>query len=188
MLTGRIVTSAALLAELDRPVRNLDGSDCASAVGSPGHGPSTRGTRSRARTRTTAVRPKRCGNGGQQWDEWADLFTEDAVYYRAPLRHVRGPRGDPHVDPTTMDEFPNNEMTEFPADWWVIDEEKGWVVAAVWNRMQDLGDGEVHQAINWSLLDYAGNNQWSYEEDIYNVEEFAVMVKAYLAARKTSGR
>ena len=83
-----------------------------------------------------------------------------------------------------MNEFPNNEMTDFPADWWVIDEEKGWVLAAVWNRMQDLGDGEVYQAINWSRLDYAGNDQWSYEEDIYNVEEFAVMVKAYLAARK----
>src|SRR6478672_11199660 len=86
---------------------------------------------------------------------------------------------------TTMNEFPNNEMTDFPADWWIVDEEKGWVIAAVWNRMQDLGDGEVYQAINWSRLDYAGNNQWSYEEDIYNVEEFAVMVKAYLAARKT---
>ena len=41
----------------------------------------------------------------------------------------------------------------------------------------------MYQAINWSRLDYAGNNLWSYEEDIYNVEEFAVMVKAYLTAR-----
>ena len=30
-----------------------------------------------------------------------------------------------------MAEFPNNEMTEFPADWYVIDEDKGWVVCAV---------------------------------------------------------
>jgi len=65
-----------------------------------------------------------------------------------------------------------------------LDEERGWVVCAVWNRMQDLGDGEVHQAINWSLLKYAGNDQWSYEEDIYRVEEFADMIKGYMAARK----
>ena len=50
--------------------------------------------------------------------------------------------------------------------------------------MQDLGDGEVHQAINWSLLKYAGNDQWSYEEDIYRVEEFADTIKGYMAARK----
>ena len=85
-----------------------------------------------------------------------------------------------------MAEFPNIEMTEFPADWWVIDEERGWVVCAVWNRMQDLGDGVVHQAINWSLLKYAGNDQWSYEEDIYNVDEFGEMIKGYMAARKAA--
>ena len=120
---------------------------------------------------------KRCGNGGQQWDEWADLFTEDAVYYEHLYGRFEGREAIRTWIQTTMNEFPNNEMTDFPADWWVIDEEKGWVLAAVWNRMQDLGDGEVYQAINWSRLDYAGNNQWSYEEDIYNVEEFAVMVQ-----------
>jgi hypothetical protein len=42
----------------------------------------------------------------------------------------------------------------------------------------------VHQAVNWSLLKYAGNDQWSYEEDIYRVEEFADTIKGYMAARK----
>ena len=52
--------------------------------------------------------------------------------------------------------------------------------------MQDIGDGQLHQAINWSLLKYAGDNQWSYEEDIYNVSEFADMIKGYLDAKKSS--
>ena len=128
---------------------------------------------------------KRCGNGGQRWDEWADLLTEDAVYYEHLYGKFEGREAIRRWIQTTMNEFPNNEMTDFPADWYVIDEDKGWVLCAVWNRMQDLGDGNVYQAINWSRLDYAGNNQWSYEEDIYNVDEFAVMVTAYLAARKT---
>ena len=52
--------------------------------------------------------------------------------------------------------------------------------------MQDLGDGGVHQAINWSLLKYAGNDEWSYEEDIYNVSEFGTMMEGYLEARRAA--
>ncbi len=119
------------------------------------------------------------------WNPWADLFTEDAEYFEHLYGHFTGREEIRKWITATMAEFPNNEMTEFPADWYVIDEDKGWVVCAVWNRMQDLGDGQVHQAVNWSLLKYAGNDQWSYEEDIYRVEEFADTIKGYMAARKT---
>lgn len=124
-----------------------------------------------------------CGASGH-WDAWADLFTEDARYYEHLYGRFEGREEIRRWITTTMAEYPNNEMTEFPADWWVIDEERGWVVCAVWNRMRDIGDGEVHQAINWSLLHYAGDGLWSYEEDVYNVAEFADMVKGYLAAKK----
>jgi hypothetical protein len=120
------------------------------------------------------------------WDPWADLFTEDAEYYEHLYGTFHGREAIRAWIKQTMAEFPNAEMTEFPAEWWVIDEERGWVVCAVWNRMQDLGDGEKHQAINWSLLKYAGNDQWSYEEDIYNVDEFGVMIQGYMKARKAA--
>jgi hypothetical protein len=118
------------------------------------------------------------------WNQWADLFTEDAEYYEHLYGKFSGREEIRKWITTTMAEFPNMEMTDFPAEWYVIDEERGWVVCAVWNRMRDLGDGELHQAINWSLLKYAGNDQWSYEEDIYRVEEFADMIKAYMSARR----
>ena len=118
-----------------------------------------------------------------EWGPWADLFTEDAVYVEHLYGRFEGRDAIRTWITTTMAEYPNNEMTEFPADWWVVDEEKGWVVCAVWNRMQDLGDGNVYQAINWSQLTYAGDGKWSYEEDIYNVTEFADAVGAYLKAR-----
>lgn len=118
------------------------------------------------------------------WDPWADLFTDDAVYVEHLYGRFEGREAIRAWISSTMAEFPNNEMTEFPADWWVVDEEKSWVVCAVWNRMQSLGDGEVYQAINWSQLTYAGDGKWSYEEDIYNVSEFADAVGAYLQARK----
>ena len=30
-----------------------------------------------------------------------------------------------------------------------------------------------------TILHYAGENQWSYEEDVYNVEDFTRMVAAW---------
>jgi hypothetical protein len=120
------------------------------------------------------------------WDPWADLFTEDAEYFEHLYGTFQGREAIRAWIKQTMAEFPNVEMTEFPAEWWVIDEERGWVVCAVWNRMQDLGDGVKHQAINWSLLKYAGNDQWSYEEDIYNVDEFGQMIQGYMKARKAA--
>jgi len=59
-------------------------------------------------------------------------------------------------------------MPEFPIEWYVIDEEKGWVVCQVWNRMEDPGDGSVHQEYNITILKYAGDGRWSSEEDVYN--------------------
>ena len=34
--------------------------------------------------------------------------------------------------------------------------------------MSDPGDGSIHQEYNFTLLKYAGDGKWSYEEDIYN--------------------
>ena len=138
--------------------------------------------RAYARYRTVAAEAAASGN----WDPWADLFTEDAEYIEHLYGTFRGRESIRTWITTTMAEPLNREMTAFPAEWWVIDEARGWVVCAVWNRMQDLGDGAVHQAINWSLLKYAGNDEWSYEEDIYNVSEFGTMMEGYLEARRAA--
>ena len=178
-ITGRVVTSAAVLgrARTARSAPSTAATRSLTRVGAPDRPTrgivrwvSTRGTRSSGRTRTTAAVAAEAGASGD-WDPWADLFTEDAEYFE----HLYGTFQGREAIRTWITHHDgrvplNSEMTDFPADWWVIDEERGWVVCAVWNRMQDLGDGELHQAINWSLLKYAGNNQWSYEEDIYNVE------------------
>ena len=58
------------------------------------------------------------------------------------------------------------------------------MVCQVWNRMVDPGDGSLHQAYNFTLLKYAGNGKWSYEEDIYNPKPFQDMIRAWMATRK----
>ena len=72
----------------------------------------------------------------------------------------------------------------FPIEWYMIDEEKGWVIAQVWNRMVDPGDGSLHQAYNFTLLKYAGNDKWSYEEDIYNPVHFKDMIRGWMDRKK----
>jgi len=111
------------------------------------------------------------------WRPWAELFTDDATYIEHVFGQFTGPDQIHAWITKTMATPPNDEMREFPIDWAVIDEQRGWIVAAIWNRMTDPGDGQLHQAINWTLLKYAGANKWSWEEDLYNPLEFASMIK-----------
>ncbi len=123
----------------------------------------------------------RCGKSGE-WREWADLFTEDATY----VEHVFGTMGGREAIYNWIQKlmvgYP--DMKYFPVEWYVIDEEKGWVVCAVNNRMTDPGDGSLWQEYNFTLLKYAGNMQWSYEEDCYNPARFMEMIKGWEARKK----
>ena len=51
--------------------------------------------------------------------------------------------------------------------------------------MADPGDGSVHEEGNFTLLKYAGNGKWKYEEDVYNPAKFAEMVGKYLDHKKS---
>jgi hypothetical protein len=110
------------------------------------------------------------------WDAWADLFTEDATYYEHHYGRFGGREAIRTWITATMSTYPGKLMPHFPIEWYVIDEEKGWVVCQVWNRMADPGDGSVHQASNITILKYAGGGKWSYEEDVYNPATFATML------------
>jgi hypothetical protein len=107
--------------------------------------------------------------------------------HRAPLRHLRGPGSHLRLDQFVHGRLPGRDMPEFPIEWYVIDEERGWVVCQVWNRMRDPGDGSVHQEYNFTLLKYAGDGKWSYEEDIYNPMRFGAMVAGWEAAKQGGG-
>ena len=120
----------------------------------------------------------------QDWRAWADLFTEDATYVEHHYGEMHGREAIYAWIQSTMNSALAVEMTEFPIEWYVIDEERGWVICQVWNRMNDPGDGKVYQAYNFTLLKYAGNNQWSYEEDIYNPAHFERTLGEWLAVKQ----
>jgi hypothetical protein len=120
------------------------------------------------------------------WNAWADQFTEDATY----VEHLYGTLGGREAIRAwitrTMSTEPNDQMKFFPMEWYMIDEERGWVVCQVWNRMVDPGDGSLHQAYNFTLLKYAGDRKWSYEEDIYNPKHFRTMIEGWFEAKKAN--
>ena len=121
------------------------------------------------------------------WNAWADLFTEDATYYEHHYGVFGGREAIRRWISTTMAGYPGKLMPHFPIEWYVIDEDKGWVVCQVWNRMADPGDGSVHQASNITILKYAGDGKWSYEEDVYNPATFGAMLGGWEQARKDLG-
>lgn len=122
------------------------------------------------------------------WDLFANLFTEDASYYEHAFGRFEGRDAITQWARKTMSTFPGNAMPGFPVAWYVIDEARGWIVCEIRNVMDDPGDGSVHEASNITILHYAGNNQWSYEEDVYNPGKFLEMVQGWALVAHAHGR
>jgi hypothetical protein len=118
------------------------------------------------------------------WTEWANCFTEDATY----IDHCMGTFGGRQAILTwihkVMSREPVREMRYYPWEWYLIDEDRGWVVAKIQNRMTDPGDGSLHEEYNFSLFKYAGDQMWSYEEDIYNPDHMNAMMARWQARRE----
>ena len=116
------------------------------------------------------------------WDDWADCFTEDCTY----KEHLYGVIGGRAAVRTwihrTMGSYPGNEMPHFPIEWYVVDEERGWIVCQVWNRMRDPGDGSIHQEYNLTVLHYAMPT----ERDVPGPYVYALVVAGLLCWRATS--
>jgi hypothetical protein len=136
------------------------------------------------RFQDAAARSARSGD----WSEWADCFTEDADYYEHHYWRMKGRRAILDWINDTMSQPVNDEMRAFPIDWYVIDEERGWVICQVRNVMDDPGDGSEYYAINWTKLHYGGDGRFSYEEDVYNPNEFAEMIERWQAAKVSARR
>ena len=118
------------------------------------------------------------------WGPWADMFTEDATYVEHHYGTFQGRAAIKAWISETMAQWPNSEMKEFPHDWCVCDEARGWWICQIENRFVDPGDGGVYQAYNLTVLKYAGDGLFSSEEDAYNPANFAPVVKAWIAAKR----
>ena len=124
-----------------------------------------------------------CARRGE-WADWADLFTEDARYVEHSYGTFEGRGAILAWITETMAQWPNSAMTAFPHEWCVCDEARGWWICKILNRMADVGDGRVYEEPNLTVLHYAGDMRFSFEEDAYNPANFAPTIKAWAAARR----
>ncbi|HXQ90977.1 MAG TPA: nuclear transport factor 2 family protein, partial [Acidimicrobiales bacterium] len=74
-----------------------------------------------------------CAASGD-WAPWAGMFTDDAQYIEHHFGRFRGRQEILDWISATMAQWPNTEMTAFPHDWCVCDEERGWWICQIENR------------------------------------------------------
>ncbi|MDP9118493.1 MAG: nuclear transport factor 2 family protein [Actinomycetota bacterium] len=123
-----------------------------------------------------------------EWSRFADLFTPDASYNEHAYGRFHGREAIRKWIVSTMTTFPGSSMVSFPISWYVVDEDRGWIICEVQNVMADPGDASVHQEPNMTILYYAGDQMFSYEEDVYNPARYLPMVLAWSRVAQDNDR
>ena len=124
-----------------------------------------------------------CGQSGD-WEPWCNLFTLDCTYIEAQAGTIGGREALKRLYRNIFTTFPAKHFICSPVDWYMIDDFRGWVSTCFFVRMSDPGDGTVCQEYCYSLLKYAGNNMWSFEEDLYNPARLMSMVDRWIVAKQ----
>ncbi len=106
---------------------------------------------------------QRLGARGRNWPEWSALFTDDATYIEHCLGRFRGAKG---VEAFILEAMKPVAPMTFSVDWAII--QPPHLAFDIWNHMPDPARaGTKYSFSNLSLLIYAGNGKWSWEEDFY---------------------
>jgi SnoaL-like domain len=115
------------------------------------------------------------------WAPWGRQFSEDARYIECAYGEFHGRAAIVDWIVKVMSPFPH--MT-FPDDWVVVDPDAGCVVFQCQNRLEHPTDpqGAPFQFPTWSKLEYAGEQLWSLEHDMYNPKSAADAIQAWLRA------
>ncbi len=108
------------------------------------------------------------------WDPWADLFSPDAIYIEHHYGVMRGQDAIRTWIKSVMT-GPASHM-DFPVVHYSIDEDV--VYTYILNRFLPLDGSQPFQFPVVTILVYAGDGKWCYEEDVYNPSEGARMMIA----------
>lgn len=117
------------------------------------------------------------GDSGD-WNAWADLHSEDGLWVEHHLGTFTGREAIRKGISDVMKPVP---MMVFPVEWHMIEGNR--VVYYPWQVMPDPKGGDaVYRFGCITILEYAGNGLWSYQEDLYNPKEAGKVMKAWMAA------
>ncbi|MDQ6910535.1 MAG: nuclear transport factor 2 family protein [Actinomycetota bacterium] len=117
------------------------------------------------------------------YNAWADLFTEDAHYVEHHFGQMHGREAIRAWIVPLMRTYPMNHMTNYVYDRIHCDEDEGYVFFRSFTEMDDPGDGRRYAGLTWTHLEYAGDGRWSFEEDLYNPNEWQRLVLEWLEAK-----
>jgi ketosteroid isomerase-like protein len=108
------------------------------------------------------------------WDPWADLFAPDSIYVEHHYGVMRGQDAIRTWIKSVMT-GPASHM-DFPVVHYSIDGDV--VYSYILNRFLPLDGSQPFQFPVVTILVYAGDGKWCYEEDVYNPSEGARMMIA----------
>jgi hypothetical protein len=112
------------------------------------------------------------------WSAWADLHSEDGVWVEHHLGTFRGREAIREAIVSVMAQAP---PMEFPVAWHLIEGDR--VVFYPWQVLPDPnGRGELYRFGCVTILEYAGDGLWSFQEDLYNPREAEELMKRWMAA------
>lgn len=112
------------------------------------------------------------------WDAWADLHTVDGVWVEHHLGTFHGRESIRAAINSVMALAPPT-MT-FPVEWVVFDGRR--VVYYPWQVLPHPTGGEDLRFGCVTILEYAGDGQFSYQEDLYNPAEGEKVFGEWIAA------
>ena len=119
----------------------------------------------------------RTGAVGEDWDAWADLFTEDADYVEHVLGTHEGPRGDPRLD--QADHGAVSARSTPPTSGTPSTRSSGRVVVYMQNRRDHPSGRGTIDFPGITILEYAGGGKWKLEEDFWAVPKAQATLKEY---------
>ncbi len=115
------------------------------------------------------------------WDRWADLHTVGGEWHEHNYGVIRGREAIRAKITELMSPVP---MMEFPVEWVLIEGNR--VVYYPWQVFPDPAGGDaVFRFGCVTILEYAGEGQFSRQEDIYHPGEGEQVVRAWMAAGGT---
>ena len=124
---------------------------------------------------------QRRGARGRDWPAWSALFTDDATYIEHCLGRFHGADEIHRWILSAME--PVAPMT-FSVDWAIL--QPPYLAFNIWNHMPDPAGGDTRYSFsNLSLLIYAGNGKWSWEEDFYAPDSAGNTVMSWYRAGGT---
>jgi len=115
-----------------------------------------------------------------EWHAFGMTFTEDAVY----VEHHEGTfRGRKAILDWLVPVMKLCQGWTYPVQWLAIDGNR--VIHKWMNRLPgQRADGSHYEFAGLTVMEYAGEGRFSYQEDLYNWEEAVPVLKEWAAAHR----